>query len=212
MGTPGLSRIRPPLSPGDVLSPTGREVTPPLGLPPGSVRALLVVILSLTFWYLVYRGLLVPDYLAQTVFLAVAFYFGARTSDEKAPSEKKTRAPLGLPRGFVRGFVSLGFLGLYAYLWFARPADIPPVLAAIFELLIGYVAGVVLSAVVRSSSRRTSSGALAAFGHARALLCLVGVVFLSFAAVTDQSGLVPPLYIPALQFLVSFYFGSRSVR
>lgn len=188
-----------------------REVTPPLGLPLGSVRALLALILTATLWYLILRERLVPVYLADTAFLAVTFYFGARTSDEEKRSEAPRRQPLFLPKGFVRGLIVAGTFGVYGYLWYSG-RGIPDALRVIFELFIGYTAGVVVSGVVRAGARAAQPGALAAFGHARATLCLVGVSFLCIAAVFGADAVVPPIYLTVLQFLVSFYFGSRSVR
>jgi len=199
----------PPLPPGFTVPQ--REATPPLGLPAGSVRALLALILSATLWYLIAKDRLVPDYLADTAFLAVAFYFGARTSDEEAKSERPRRQPLFLPRGIVRGVIALGFFGVYGLLWYQQRA-IPDYITAIAELLLGYVVGVAVSVAINSSAKRSSPGMRSAFGHARALLCLVGVSFLSLAAVLGFNDAVPPIYITALQFLVSFYFGSRAVR
>jgi len=204
------SRREVPL-PGAGTLPLPGDPTPPLGMPAGSVRAILALMLSLVVWYLVYQGRALPVYLADTAFLGIAFYFGARTSDEEKASEKPRRQPLFLPRGFVRGLIVGGFLGLYGLLWWqGRPAD--PVVTAIFELLAGYAVGVGVSVTVRATSKRARPTALAAFGHARAMLTLVGVGFLCVAAVTGQDAVVPPVLLTALQFLVAFYFGSRSVR
>jgi hypothetical protein len=180
------------------------------------VRALLALLLSATLWYLIYQGRVLPGYLADTAYLGVAFYFGARTSDEEKPPERPRRQPLFLPKGFVRGIIVAGFLGLYAFLWFTDRARLEEpgfeTVTAIFDLLVGYVAGVLVSAVVRAGARQARSGTLALFGHLRALLALVGVAFLCLTAITGEDAVVPPIYLTLLHVLVAFYFGSRSVK
>ena len=164
--------------------------------------------LTVTVWYLVFVERLVPDYLADTAFLAIVFYFGARSTEEGTGAAP--RQPLYLPRGFVRGLIVAGTLGIYAYIWFLG-RQIPEILRTIVDLFVGYVIGVAVSATVRATSRRARPGALAAFGHARALLCLAGVGLLCLAAVTEQHAAVPAVYITVLHMLVAFYFGSRAV-
>jgi len=185
-----------------------RHVTPPLGLPAGSVRALLVVMLTLTLWYLVLLEKVVPDYLADTAFLAIAFYFGERSTREGIGTAK--RQPLYMPRGVVRGAIVGGFFTVYVYQWISGH-QIPPVVTSIVDILAGYAVGVAVSLAVRASTRKARSGALAAFGHARALLTLAGVAFLCSISVTGQDAMVPPVYLTVLDLLVAFYFGSRSV-
>ncbi len=186
-----------------------RSVTPPLGLPPGSVRALLVVMLVLTLWYLVIVQRVVPDYLADTAFLAIVFYFGERSTREGTGTAK--RQPLYMPRGVVRGAIAGGFFSVYAYLW-ASGRQIPPAVTSIVDILAGYTVGVVVSLAVRASTKNTRPGALAAFGHAKALLTLLGVASLCAIAITGQDAMVPPVYITLMDLLVAFYFGSRAVQ
>src|SRR6516165_9468997 len=87
------------------------------GLPAGSVRALLAVLMFATTW-----GLLVlrphqeiPDYLRDLLFIIVGHYFAARrrlgTSEEPGPP------PLYLPRGSVRLFLIAGTIGAAVLLY-----------------------------------------------------------------------------------------------
>src|SRR3990172_3157799 len=69
---------------------------PPLGLPTGSVRAVLALILCATMWYLVYLGEAVPGLLASAVLLVVAFYFGVRSTASPLPAVAPGQAP-GVP-------------------------------------------------------------------------------------------------------------------
>ena len=189
--------------------PEVKPITPPLGLPPGSVRALLVVMLTLTLWYLVILERIVPDFLTDTAFLAILFYFGERSVNEGMGTAK--RQPLYMPRGVVRGLIVGGFFLVYGYQWLLGRL-IPPILTSIVDILAGYSVGVAVSLAARASARNARPGVLATFGHARALLTLVGVAFICTIAVTGQDALVPPTFITVLDLLVAFYFGSRAVH
>src|SRR5882724_10592291 len=75
-----------------------------LGLPAGSVRALLAVLIFATTW-----GLLVlkptqevPGYLRDLLFIIMGHYFAARR--RSGPAEEPGPPPLYLPRGSVRFF------------------------------------------------------------------------------------------------------------
>src|SRR5262245_59608746 len=86
----------------------------PLGLPPGSVRALLALMVLGNIWA---RLLLpeqtaigLPQYLYYLMFLILGSYFAARS--QKAPGE---RPPLYLPRGSIRLIIVAGFAAVLAW-------------------------------------------------------------------------------------------------
>ena len=207
----------PAISPGSAMKqsiehgtkPTEKPVTPPLGLPPGSVRALLMIMLTMTVWYLVVLERIVPEYLADTAFLAIVFYFGERSVSEGTSTTR--RQPLFMPRGVVRGAVVVGFFIIYAYQWLSG-RQIPPFLTSIVDILAGYTAGVAVSLAIRASSRNAKPGILSAFGHARALFTLLGVGILCAIAITGRDAMVPPVFLTILDLMVAFYFGSRAVH
>ena len=91
-----------------------------LGLPAGSVRALLAVLIFITTW-----GLLVvrpdqevPDYLRDLLFIILGH--SSRLATGPGPAEEPGPPPLYLPRGSVRLFPQSRSLPPIAHLW-ARP-------------------------------------------------------------------------------------------
>lgn len=95
----------------------------PLGLPAGSVRALLTFMILGTIWALLLipaekgEAAKVPLYLSYLMFLVIGSYFGARGS---APNVKGQREspPLYLPRGTIRFLIIFGFLGAFGYAFY----------------------------------------------------------------------------------------------
>jgi hypothetical protein len=90
----------------------------PLGLPAGSVRALLTFMVLGTVWTLLLmpaeKHVRVPLYLTYLMFLVIGSYFGARGAAPKAKDQAET-PPLYLPRGSIRLLIILGFAGVCGY-------------------------------------------------------------------------------------------------
>lgn len=191
---------------------------PPLGLPSGSVRATLALVLSATMWYLVYRQVAVPGLLASAVLLVVAFYFGVRstgspaaTAAQAAPGQTTpVSQPLYLPRGAVRTILLGGFLTTIVYVW-ATGREIPEELVLILQVLASYVVGYSVSVAV---NRRIEKG----LGPNRAIRWarnLIALLALGVTGVVCSSLLFQvPAFVPTdaekiLAWVVAFYFGSR---
>jgi hypothetical protein len=88
-----------------------------LGLPAGSVRALLALLIFATTW-----GLLVlkptqevPDYIRDLLFIIMGHYFAARR--RSGPAEEPGPPPLYLPRGSVRLFLVVGSIAVAVLLF-----------------------------------------------------------------------------------------------
>ena len=182
----------------------------PLGLPRGSVRATLALVLCGSLWYLVARGQPVAETIANAAILVIAFYFGVRSTMPAAPvGAPTTWQPLYLPRGTVRSILLLGFFGVIALAWY-RSRSLNPALLLIGQVLVSYVAGVALSAITSRRPRpvRGPSLAVAAFRHAIAIAAVGTTVLVCGSVLFDQPAL-PPIAQNALAWVVSFYFGSR---
>src|SRR5258708_7243480 len=129
-----------------------------LGLPAGSVRAILALGILGLLWLFVlqYNDTqklpLEFIYLEYLMLLMLASYFTAH--GKTIGTQVSTRSPLGLPSGVVRVLLIAGYLGLAAYMWvynryyFDKPVEGPPVLL-ILLLLRSFFLGHVLTGIVR---------------------------------------------------------------
>ena len=186
---------------------------PPLGLPPGSVRAALALILCGRVWYLVVKERPVPTILAESALFVVAFYFVVRSTTRPpaaAPSQIVAQ-PLHLPRGAVRSILVLGFFGVIAVTWYlGRP--VPQVLNFILQVLVSYLIGVAISAVVHRI-RREGGAPSRAFVVFRNVNAVASLAVTSVICASILSGLPVSLPISTENFLagtIAYYFGSRS--
>src|SRR5262249_58360615 len=88
-----------------------------LGLPSGSIRALLAILVFGTLWalLLVQPGAEIPDYLRDLLFIVMGHYFAARHRASEAPEPGPP--PLFLPRGSVRFLLIAGSIAVAALLF-----------------------------------------------------------------------------------------------
>ena len=198
-----------------------------LGLPQGSIRALLAVAVFATIWTLLAKqpDRDIPDYLRDLMFIIMGHYFAARS--RSGGGEPAGPGPLFLPRGTVRlilfgGFVAVGFI-LFRDGRFRDPMRNPGVVTLM--LVGGFLLGVVMGKFGDWWKER---------GHrvprwiedARALVAIfaaLGLIFLVwnrfdhifvprdpklFDRMSLRFGSYGPEHI--LGAIVGFYFGSRS--
>lgn len=198
-----------------------------LGLPAGSVRALLALLVFGTA-----LGLLalrptqeVPDYLRDLLFIIMGHYFASRRRASEVPEPGP--APLYLPNGSIRFLLLGGCLGvgglLYSRGQLTTPGQHPGVVT--LWLVGGFLLGVALNAVsslILGRDRRPSR----IFEDVRAVVSLVAATILVVMVWNRLYGIIPPEQIDqaltpwfrlgkfrlehALAAVVGFYFGSRS--
>lgn len=201
-----------------------------LGLPAGSVRALLALSVLGLLWLLALRplpgeGVALGAVQLPTVFmdlqilmvLILAHFFGAHGHSIRADAAQ--RSPLGLPRGSVRFLLLAGYLGLAVYLYRAQPKFEYPSSSALILLLV-LVSGFFLGHVLTGTVRLMSGGVLPfwfqdfeAWVALLAILCL-GVLLIVLMFINPSLSLGqeinPPVLEAILAALVGFYFGARS--
>jgi hypothetical protein len=195
-----------------------------LGLPAGSVRALLALGVLGVLWALVYgaehlhqRLPMTFVYLMFLMTLILAHYFAAHGN---TIGHKDSTSALGLPRGTVRFLLLVGYLALawfvykeHAELDFETPqkTDLVTFLALI---LTGFFVGHLLTALVRWLAGGTPPYWFQDIQAWLAIVSLLGLAVLLL--VHFLNGKVGPEYQigvrldVALATLVSFYFGARS--
>jgi hypothetical protein len=217
--------------PGDIVPAAPTEPPPrrrhPLGLPPGSVRALLILMIMGTIWLLLLmpeeKNIEVPLYLYYLQFLTLGSYFSARSN---APVGQHP-PPLYLPRGSIRTLIILGFLGVIGHLIYLDPGgfshrqllsatDKDATLLMPVVMIGAYIVGAILAA----ASYKLFNGPLgmpAWYSDVQAWVSLIAVLGLGIEVVL-QLIVFPtvenPPKLPQMQLIlsaiVSFYFGARA--
>lgn len=191
----------------------------PLGLPAGSVRAILAMGIAGLVWLILMmpadRTVSVPLYLHALLALILVFF--AAHGESIGPKTSAGRSPLYLPRGVLRFLLIAGFLAVIGYQASQQPELLkqrlipkdmsawPYVLAALFGgYLLGWLVGL-------GPWRR-----LAAFQDVKAwisLLALLGIIVEMILHLINAS-IPEPLQIERWQeiltAIIAFYFGVRS--
>jgi hypothetical protein len=198
-----------------------------LGLPAGSVRALLAVLIFVTTW-----GLLVfkpdqevPDYLRDLLFIIMGHYFAARRKSGSA--EEPGPPPLYLPRGTIRLLLVVGTIAVAVVLFRrGRLTDLDDNPGVVTLLLVGgFLAGVALNIIStwwRDRGHHTPRiiedlRALISMAAAGILVMLVWNHIVVLVPTDSIDELVSPRVHLGhlgvehiLAAVVGFYFGSRS--
>ena len=206
--------------------PTMPRLPTPLGLPQGSVRAILALVLCGSLWYQVVRGVPLEPVLLDSALLVVAFYFGVRSTAPPSqpvtpsggppgvPSLASVKQPLHLPRGTVRGILLLGFFGVIAYLLF-KNRSLNEEFVLILQVLGSYLVGFAVSQIIerRRRAEKAPSLILAIWRNANAVAAIALTVYMCGVLLRGWSQVVPAQYAAytsnALAWVVAYYFGSR---
>jgi hypothetical protein len=198
----------------------------PLGLPAGSVRALLTFIVLGLIWALLLmpeeKRIQVPLYLYYLMFLILGHFFAAHGHSIAGPTTGPA-SPLYLPQGTLRTLIIAGFLGVLGYRYYLHrniedllnvrePLLQQPYLPLV--ILAGFFVGVLVSRVFARRLRLAPW-----FQDILAWVALLATLGLS-AEVIIQLIINPSvepehrLYLHqwhlVLCGIVSFYFGARS--
>jgi len=183
------------------------KVWPPLGLPTGSIRALLTLLIVAVVIVQVVRGQEIELLWAETLLIALAHYFTSRRFINLPPDVIRRLAeeghveteanPLFLPRHSIRVILILAFVGLTVYLYRQNQlldSQALPILGVVFAYLLGIVAGV-----------RRFRG----WEDVKALVVLFVSLYTAGAYLANRPDLVPHHLRNITLGLVLFYFGSR---
>jgi hypothetical protein len=205
-----------------------------LGLPAGSVRAILALGVLGLLWAMVllYRAGRIKDahgepalpepfiYLQYVMVLILAHYFAAH--GHTIGTHLGEKAALGLPRGSVRFLLLIGFGGLAVYQLMHRNTlnytrtDSGAVSVLLGLLVAGFVVGHVLSALIRGASGGESPAWYQDVEAWFALLGMVGLVLLVLVYFVINPSLAAEQQISmeytesGLAAIIGFYFGARS--
>jgi hypothetical protein len=230
---PSPAAGQPILVPNPVNTSGPLRVRHPLGLPAGSVRALLaLMVLGLIWAILVLQDTQninpPPIYLYYLMLLILGNFFAAHGHSIAGPGSVE-RSPLYLPRGVIRTILFLGFIGVFAWryykdqswdkLWDLKQPELGRVPYLAFLIVGTFLLGILLGHLIRWSQRGTNVAPY--WFHDilawLALLAVIGLVIEVLILVVINPGLpedrqirqLPALEVP-LAAVISFYFGLRS--
>jgi len=183
---------------------------PPLGLPRGSVRALVALAMAGSCTAIVVTGQDLPGSLASLLLAIIGFYFGFRTkaaslSDRMYDPTARREQPLYLPSGVIRMLLIAGMVVMAVSLLRRERLLKVSEHVEFFVVMAGLVVGHYFSKLFRRGAPSTR----VSVGHLKALLVL-GVaaaatgLFLT-GAFAEHRGITM-----ALCAAISFYYGSRS--
>lgn len=202
-----------------------------LGLPAGSIRALLAIGVLVMLWLLVLRPKtgeegkvisgeagLVFVYLNMLMILVLVHFFTAH--GKTIGPQVSDRSPLGLPRGSVRFLLMAGYLGLAYYLYKTQAEfELPPTgdyALPLALMMTGYFLGHVLSGLL---TRMGGGLAPAWYQDFEAWISIValfglGILILVRLVINQHVPLEDRLDMQMLETIlaaiVGFYFGARS--
>ncbi|RLT11711.1 MAG: hypothetical protein DWI22_00655 [Planctomycetota bacterium] len=201
------------------LEPEGSpKYWPPLGLPVGSVRAILTLFVVSIVTLSVARGYDLDLVWTETLMIALAHYFTSRRF-VSLPPEVLARIqkegvleyegnPLFLPRHSIRLLIVGSFIALGVFLYRQQRLWEPRAIS-----LLGIVAAYALGAIARSISSwfgsRTGRRASAGWGDFKAIIVLLAMAVAGVPELMSMPDLLPPMIHKISLALMLFYFGSR---
>lgn len=190
----------------------------PLGLPSGSVRALLTLIVVGVTCTDIVKGLEIEAVWAETLMVALAHYFTSRRfvhlppellrkleEDDIIPKEP---LPLYLPRGTIRLVILGSFIGVAIY-QFRQGLLTQPSTFAIFVTLLAYFAGTTVREALNWWYRGRNVPQARWWADAKAVTVLVALVVTSLLQIVGSQSHAPLWLENITMAMVLFYFGSR---
>lgn len=191
---------------------------PPLGLPTGSVRALLTLIVVAVVVARVALGRSPDPLWIETLLIALAHYFTSRRFVSLSPAVlqrleqegviEKERHPLYLPKNSIRTIIIGSFVGLGIYLY-REPKLVTPEAIALLSMVFAYLLGAIVRGVSSWFSKRRSQPITGVWGDIKALIVLGAILVAAVPAIFDFGLNLPPLVDRIALGLTLFYFGSR---
>lgn len=197
---------------------------PPLGLPVGSVRALLTLIIVGVVCLNLFRGQEPEVLWIETLLIALAHYFTSRRFValpvdvvKRLETEgvlENERQPLFLPRHTIRVVILAAFIGLAVYLYREQRLWNNPHALTLLGIIFAYLLGAMFRTVTGWFHRNRTRPPHRFWADARAVIVLLALILVSIPQLIGQPDLIPaeahPTEVNRIALaLVLFYFGSR---
>lgn len=193
---------------------TAREISHPLFIPKGSVRAIVTLTVVGACCYRLVLGVPLQQNMALYVglFLVLSYYFAHRGARRARDADKGARHPLFLPRGAVRTILIAGFVGTGVLMWRQGGLETLKKNWLTVVTILSFFSGVALNVLYRF--RRSHPGVktplLDLFDHTKAVVVILAAFLLGWSDYVSLEGLMDghDRQVAALA-AIAFYFGSR---
>ena len=178
----------------------------PLGLPKGTIRASITLLLSINLVYLTFIQSAIADAMASITLVSLTFYFGGRMRAAGIiPRDvDRSQRAWGLPAGTIRLILILMFGGS-TYYFFAYDNLIPSYYVEVIYLIAGYLGGRIFSKFFNREDDRNNT----ITDHLKALLAMGVTITTLTYSIIEPAGSLTQLLIYMTAIGVSFYFGAR---
>lgn len=182
----------------------------PLGLPKGSVRATLTLLLSVNLIVLSINQDPIAVNMSTLVAVALTFYFGGkmRTPSPVPTSVEASQRAWGLPAGTIRFILILLFGGAAYYIRFVQEKPLENFFIDIIYIILGYLIGTSFNKI-KSIFIKTKDDGVDFVDHLKALLALGITGYVVYLAQIDPSSQLTKDISFITSIFLGFYFGSR---
>ena len=191
---------------------------PPLGLPVGSVRAILTLFIVAIVTLNAARGKPLDLIWTETLLIAMAHYFTSRRFVSLPPDALKRIQqegildqevhPLYLPRHSIRILILGAFVGLGVFLYQQNRLFTVESISPL-GIVAAYVCGSIVRGIGSWFGRRTGRQPSSLWGDLKAMLVLLAVAVAGIPELVSMPDLLPPVAHRIALALMLFYFGSR---
>ena len=192
---------------------------PPLGLPVGSVRALLTLFIVAVVTTSVAQGEDLDLIWTETLLIAMAHYFTSRRFVSLPPEVLKRiqregildqeSHPLYLPRHSIRFLIIAAFVGLGVYLYQHQKLMNDSRAISLLGIVTAYVCGATLKGISSWFGVRRGRQPSSFWGDIKAIVVLLAVGIAGIPELMSMPELLPPEAHRIALSLMLFYFGSR---
>lgn len=182
----------------------------PLGLPKGSVRATMTLLLSINLVILSIYEDPVAAKLATVVAVALTFYFGGKmraTTPVPRSVEPSLRA-WGLPAGTIRFLLIAIFGGGIYYIQYVKHNTLPDFFLEIIYVIVGYLMGTSFNRIKAIFMDPKDEG-VDFLDHLKAIFAIAVTIFVVYLTQTKPTSQLTEDSIFFTSIFLGFYFGSR---
>ena len=176
----------------------------PLGLPQGSVRALVTLILCGTICFLMISAAPLPPTLELVLAIVMGYYFGHRSKADRDAEHH----PLYLPFGAIRCLILAAFI-VTAIITASEDRLLDPPVVDVMALVLGLFLGALVKYILQKLEGERFGDLSAFIGNIKGVLVILAAVTIAVLIISDQYSSIDLKWRISLVTFVAFYFGVR---